>query len=148
MAERRLGIIMHGVTGRMGYNQHLVRSILAIRDQGGIVLKSGDRLVVDPIIVGRDEDKIRRLADKHNIARWTTDLDKALSNADDSVFFDAGTTQMRAELLGRAIDAGKHVYCEKPVSDDLESAVALAKKAKSAGIKHGVVQDKLFLPGL
>ncbi|MBN9346132.1 MAG: Gfo/Idh/MocA family oxidoreductase [Devosia sp.] len=148
MAERRIGIIMHGVTGRMGYNQHLVRSILAIRDQGGLALGNGDRLVVDPIIVGRDEDKIRRLAEKHSIARWTTDLDAALGNAEDTVFFDAGTTQMRAELLSRAIDAGKHVYCEKPVSDDLQSAVALAKKAKAAGIKHGVVQDKLFLPGL
>ena len=109
MAERRLGIIMHGVTGRMGYNQHLVRSILAIREQGGLALGNGDRLVVDPIIVGRDEDKIRRLAEKHGIARWTTDLDKALGNNDDAVFFDAGTTQMRAELLSRAIDAGKHV---------------------------------------
>jgi predicted dehydrogenase len=148
MAERRLGIIMHGVTGRMGYNQHLVRSILAIRDQGGLALKDGDRLVVDPIILGRDEDKIRRLAEKHNIARWGTDLDAALANPGDTIFFDAGTTQMRAELLSRAIDAGKHVYCEKPVSDDLDSAVALAKKAKGAGIKHGVVQDKLFLPGL
>ncbi|MEO7221816.1 MAG: Gfo/Idh/MocA family oxidoreductase, partial [Devosia sp.] len=148
MAERRLGIIMHGVTGRMGYNQHLVRSILAIREQGGIALKNGDRLMVDPIIVGRDADKIRRLADKHRIARWTTDLDAALADPDDAVFFDAGTTQMRAELLSRAIDAGKHVYCEKPVSDDLASAVALAKQAKAAGIKHGVVQDKLFLPGL
>ena len=148
MAERRLGLIMHGVTGRMGYNQHLVRSILAIREQGGVVLSNGDRLVVDPIIVGRDREKIQALAARHNIARWSTDVEAALANPDDTVFFDAGTTQMRATLLGRAIDAGKHVYCEKPVSDDLHSAVALAKKAKSAGIKHGVVQDKLFLPGL
>jgi predicted dehydrogenase len=148
MAERRLGLIMHGVTGRMGYNQHLVRSILAIRQQGGVVLSNGDRLQVDPIIVGRDRDKIQRLAEKHQIARWSTDLEAALSNPDDTVFFDAGTTQMRAGLLGRAIDAGKHVYCEKPVSGDLHTAIALAKKAKSAGIKHGVVQDKLFLPGL
>lgn len=148
MAERRLGLIMHGVTGRMGYNQHLVRSILAIREQGGVLLSNGDRLVVDPIIVGRDRDKIQALATKHNIARWSTDLEAALANPDDTVFFDAGTTQMRATLLGRAIDAGKHVYCEKPVSDDLHSAIALARKAKSAGIKHGVVQDKLFLPGL
>jgi predicted dehydrogenase len=148
MAERRLGLIMHGVTGRMGYNQHLVRSILAIREQGGVTLSNGDRLVVDPIIVGRDRDKIQRLAEKHHIPRWSTDVEAALSNPDDEVFFDAGTTQMRAGLLGRAIDAGKHVYCEKPVSDDLHSATALAKKAKSAGIKHGVVQDKLFLSGL
>src|SRR5688572_23341318 len=148
MAERRLGLIMHGITGRMGYNQHLVRSILAIREQGGLPLKNGDRLMPDPIIVGRDREKIQRLADKHHITRWSTDLEAALANPDDEIFFDAGTTQMRAALLGRAIDAGKHVYCEKPVSDDLHSAVALAKKAKSAGIKHGVVQDKLFLPGL
>ncbi|RYG86985.1 MAG: Gfo/Idh/MocA family oxidoreductase, partial [Alphaproteobacteria bacterium] len=143
MAERRLGLIMHGVTGRMGYNQHLVRSILAIRDQGGLVLANGDRLMPDPIIVGRDREKIQRLADKHHIQRWSTDLDEALANPDDTVFFDAGTTQMRAELLSRAIDAGKHVYCEKPVSDDLDTAIALARKAKAAGIKHGVVQDKL-----
>src|SRR5690606_6222574 len=148
MAERRLGLVMHGVTGRMGYNQHLVRSIVAIRDQGGIVLGNGDRLLPDPILVGRDADKLRRLAERHNIPRWSTDLDAALANPEDEVFFDAGTTRMRAGLLGRAIDAGKHVYCEKPVSDDLDSAVALARKAQAAGIKHGVVQDKLFLPGL
>ncbi|WP_299728042.1 Gfo/Idh/MocA family oxidoreductase [Devosia sp.] len=139
---------MHGVTGRMGYNQHLVRSILAIRDQGGIALANGDRLVIDPIIVGRDGDKIERLAKKHNIARWGTDIDAALANPEDTVFFDAGTTLMRASLLERALDAGKHVYCEKPISDDLDVAVALAKKARSSGLKHGVVQDKLFLPGL
>jgi predicted dehydrogenase len=148
MAEQRIGIIMHGVTGRMGYNQHLVRSILAIRDQGGIALANGDRLVVDPIIVGRDRDKIERLAKKHNIARWGTDLDAALANPDDTVFFDAGTTLMRAGLLEKALAAGKHVYCEKPTSDDLEVAVNLAKTARASGLKHGVVQDKLFLPGL
>ncbi|MHA6299598.1 Gfo/Idh/MocA family protein [Devosia sp. CAU 1758] len=148
MAEQRLGIIMHGVTGRMGYNQHLVRSILAIRDQGGITLKNGDRLVVDPIIVGRDADKIERLAKKHNIARWGSDLDAALANPEDTIFFDAGTTLMRAGLLERALAAGKHVYCEKPTSDDLEIAVNLAKTARASGLKHGVVQDKLFLPGL
>lgn len=148
MAERRIGIIMHGVTGRMGYNQHLVRSILAIRDQGGIALGNGDRLVVDPMIVGRDADKIERLAKKHNIARWGSDLDAALANPDDTVFFDAGTTLMRAGLLEKALAAGKHVYCEKPTSDDLGVAVNLAKTARASGLKHGVVQDKLFLPGL
>ncbi|CAN7462097.1 Gfo/Idh/MocA family protein [Devosia sp. LjRoot3] len=148
MAEKRIGIIMHGVTGRMGYNQHLVRSILAIRDQGGIALANGDRLVVDPIIVGRDADKIERLAKKHNIARWGSDLDAALANPDDTIFFDAGTTLMRAGLLEKALAAGKHVYCEKPTSDDLEVAVNLAKTARASGLKHGVVQDKLFLPGL
>jgi predicted dehydrogenase len=148
MAERRLGLIMHGITGRMGYNQHLVRSICAIRDQGGVALSNGDRLVLDPILVGRDGDKISRIAQKHGIARWSTDLDAALQNPEDTVFFDAGTTLMRAGLIEKAIDAGKHVYCEKPISDDLEVAVALAKKARSSGVKHGVVQDKLFLPGL
>jgi predicted dehydrogenase len=144
----RIGIIMHGVTGRMGYNQHLVRSILAIRDQGGIELASGRRAQVDPIIVGRSADKIEALARKHGIARWSADLDAALANPDDTVFFDAGTTLMRADLLSRALDAGKHVYCEKPISDDLETALALARKARRSGLKHGVVQDKLFLPGL
>jgi predicted dehydrogenase len=148
MAEQRLGLIMHGITGRMGYNQHLVRSILAIRDQGGLVLANGDRLMPDPIIVGRDADKLERIAKRHNIERWTTDVGAALGNKNDTVFFDAGTTQMRATLIGKALDAGKHVYCEKPVSDDLHTAVALAKKAKASGLKHGVVQDKLFLPGL
>ena len=148
MAERRLGIIMHGVTGRMGYNQHLVRSILAIRDQGGLALANGDRLVVDPIIVGRNADKIAALASKHGIARWSADLDAALANPDDTIFFDAGTTLMRAGLLEKALAAGKHVYCEKPTSDDLDVAVNLARTARASGLKHGVVQDKLFLPGL
>ncbi|HEY8576720.1 MAG TPA: Gfo/Idh/MocA family oxidoreductase [Devosia sp.] len=148
MADQRLGLIMHGVTGRMGYNQHLVRSILAIRDQGGVVLSNGDRLVVDPIIVGRDAEKIERLAKKHDIKRWSSDLDAALSNPEDTVFFDAGTTLMRASLLEKALAAGKHVYCEKPTSDSLEVALNLAKTARASGLKHGVVQDKLFLPGL
>jgi predicted dehydrogenase len=144
----RLGIILHGVTGRMGYNQHLVRSILAIRDQGGVTLKSGERLEIDPIIVGRNRDKMEQLAKRHNIARWSTDLDAALADPNDQIFFDAGTTLMRAELIGKALDAGKHVYCEKPISDDFRTAVKLARKARSSGLKHGVVQDKLFLPGL
>jgi len=148
MAEQRLGLIMHGVTGRMGYNQHLVRSILAIREQGGVTLSNGDRLMVDPIVVGRDRDKIEALAKKHAIARWSTDLDAALANPEDTVFFDAGTTLMRAGLLEKALAAGKHVYCEKPTSDDLEVAVKLARTARASGLKHGVVQDKLFLPGL
>ncbi|AWM28925.1 Gfo/Idh/MocA family protein [Sinorhizobium fredii] len=144
----RLGIILHGVTGRMGYNQHLVRSILAIRDQGGLTLKSGERLEIDPIIVGRNREKMEQLAKRHNIVRWSTDLDAALADPKDQIFFDAGTTLMRAELIGKALDAGKHVYCEKPISDDLKTAVKLARKARASGLKHGVVQDKLFLPGL
>ncbi len=148
MAQRRVGIIMHGITGRMGYNQHLVRSILAIRDQGGIALSNGDRLEVDPILVGRSLDKVKRIAEKHGVARYTDDLEGALANPDDEIFFDAGATKVRAGLLEKALAAGKHIYCEKPTSDDLDIAVDIAKKAQASGLKHGVVQDKLFLPGL
>ena len=110
MAEKRLGIIMHGVTGRMGTNQHLIRSILAIREQGGVVLSNGDRVMPDPILVGRNADKVARLADAHGLERWTTDLDKALADPDDTLFFDAASTQLRAELLKTAMDAGKAIY--------------------------------------
>lgn len=145
---QRIGVIMHGITGRMGYNQHLVRSVLAIRDQGGVTLKSGEKVMLDPILVGRNGSKIEEIARKHNVARWTTDIDSALANPDDTLFFDAGTTQVRGSLLTKAIKAGKNVYCEKPISDNVEEAMVVAKLAESAGIKHGVVQDKLFLPGL
>jgi predicted dehydrogenase len=148
MSVKRLGIIMYGVTGRMGTNQHLVRSIMAIRAQGGVALANGDRVMPDPILVGRDAAKVGALARQHGLERWTTDLDAALKNKDDELFFDAASTQLRADLLTKAIDHGKHIYCEKPVADDLAKAVAVAKKAKAKGIKHGVVQDKLFLPGL
>ena len=148
MATRRLGIIMHGVTGRMGLNQHLIRSIIAIRKQGGVPLKNGDRVMPDPILVGRNADKVAALAREHGLERSTADLDKALENPNDTVFFDAATTQMRADLLTRAIEAGKDVYAEKPVADSLDKAVALVKLARGKKIKHGIVQDKLFLPGL
>ena len=148
MAERRLGIVMNGVTGRMGMNQHLIRSIAAIRAEGGIPLRSGDRLMPDPILVGRNPERLAALARAHAVTRWTTDLDAALADPKDELFFDAATTQLRAQLLTRAIEAGKHVYCEKPTADNLADAVAVARLAKQRGIKHGVVQDKLFLPGL
>jgi predicted dehydrogenase len=148
MTTERLGIVMHGVTGRMGLNQHLVRSMLAIRKQGGVALPNGDRVMPDPILVGRNETKVATLARDHGIERWTIDLAAALANPNDTLFFDAATTQMRADLLARAIEAGKSVYCEKPVSDTLDKAIAVAKAAKARGLKNGVVQDKLFLPGL
>src|SRR6478736_3542717 len=148
MATTRLGIIMHGVTGRMGYNQHLVRSICAIRDQGGVLLRNGDRVMPDPILVGRNAEKIAGIAKKHGIARMTTDLDAALGAPEDVVFFDAGSTQMRAGLLERAIRAGKHVYCEKPAADSVAAALAAVELAAARGVKTGVVQDKLYLPGL
>ncbi len=143
---------MHGVTGRMGTNQHLIRSICAIRAEGGVLLSNGDRVMPDPILIGRNAEKIEALAQQHGIARWGTDLDAALANPDDTVFFDAGTTQMRPQLLAKAIRAGKHVYCEKPIATNLNEAVEIARLAEQArkdhGIKNGAVQDKLFLPGL
>ncbi|WP_337270503.1 Gfo/Idh/MocA family protein [Oryzifoliimicrobium ureilyticus] len=145
---KRLGIIMHGITGRMGLNQHLIRSIVALRAQGGLQLASGERVMPDPILVGRNAARLEELAKTYGLERWTTDLDAALANPDDIIFFDAATTQMRTTLLSKALDAGKHIYCEKPISDDLDAAVALARKAKVSGLKNGVVQDKLFLPGL
>src|SRR3954465_14395885 len=116
MSERRIGIIMHGVTGRMGMNQHLIRSILAIRKQGGVALKDGTRLMPDPLLVGRNAGKVQALARQHGIERWSRDLDDALKSKDDSIFFDAASTQLRPRLLRRAISLGKHVYCEKPVA--------------------------------
>jgi predicted dehydrogenase len=148
MTTKRIGIIMHGVTGRMGTNQHLVRSILEIRKQGGVALADGTRLVPDPILVGRDAEKLRALAQSFGVERWTTDLDTALKEPGDEIFFDAATTQLRASLLQRAIAAKKHVYCEKPVATTTAEALELYRTAKSSGIKHGVVQDKLWLPGL
>jgi predicted dehydrogenase len=147
MAERRLGVIMHGVTGRMGTNQHLLRSILALRAEGGVRLRNGDRIVPDPILVGRNEEKVRHLAEAHGLERWSTDLEAALGNREDEVFFDAGTTRLRHEFVCRAIAAGKHVYCEKPVADTLARALDLHRRAEAAGIAHGVVQDKIYLPG-
>jgi predicted dehydrogenase len=148
MTTQRLGVIMNGVTGRMGLNQHLIRSIVAIREQGGVRLSNGERVMPDPILVGRDASKVEALAKRFALERWTTDLDAALSEKKDSVFFDAATTQARPGLLTRAFNAGKHVYCEKPTATNLEEAIAIVKLGNSKGLKHGVVQDKLFLPGL
>ena len=141
MSERRIGIIMHGVTGRMGMNQHLVRSILEIRKQGGVALKDGTRLMPDPVLVGRNTAKLEELAKKHGVERWTTDLDQALANEKDEIFFDAASTQLRPRLLKRAIAAGKHVYCEKPLATSLAESMDLYKAAKKARVKHGVVQE-------
>lgn len=148
MAQQRIGIIMNGVTGRMGTNQHLARSIVAIRKQGGIALPNGDMLYPDPILVGRNAQKLQALAQTYQIERWSTDLAACLANPADTVYFDAQTTSHRAECLRQAIAAGKHVYCEKPVADNLAITLEITRLAEAAGIKHGVVQDKLFLPGL
>ena len=148
MAEQRLGVIMNGVTGRMGTNQHLARSVMAIRREGGVLLADGTRVIPDPILVGRSAGKLRRLAAEHGVERWTTDLDEALRNPDDAVFFDAASTRLRPAVLKRAIAAKKHIYCEKPVATSLGQALGLCRAAKHAGVRHGVVQDKLWLPGL
>ena len=148
VSTREIGIIMHGVTGRMGYNQHLVRSIVAIREQGGVALPNGDRMMPNPILVGRNVEKVRELAHRHGITRVANDVETALANPEDTIFFDAGSTQMRAALLSRAIEAGKHIYCEKPLSETLEQSLSLARLAHAHGVKSGVVQDKLYLPGL
>ena len=148
MAVKTIGIIMNGVTGRMGMNQHLIRSIVAIRAQGGVALPDGSFLMPDPILVGRDEARLRALADRHGIQRVGTDLEKALANRDDTIYFDATLTSLRANNVRRAIAAGKHVYCEKPLAISMDEALDLARLADAAGVKHGVVQDKLFLPGI
>ena len=146
--EKRVGVIMNGVTGRMGTNQHLIRSILAIREQGGAPLSNGDVIVPDPILVGRNEGKLARLAAAHGVDRYTTDLDSVLSDDSAPIYFDSAKTELRTSGVGKAIEAGKSIYCEKPTATTLADAIALAKKADDAGVKHGVVQDKLWLPGL
>ncbi len=148
MTVRTVGIIMNGVTGRMGTNQHLIRSIAAIRKQGGVLLPGGDVIMPHPILVGRNENKLRALADAHGIERWSTDLSACLANPEDEIYFDAQATTLRAESLRTAIQAGKHIYCEKPIASNSATALELARLARRAGVKNGVVQDKLFLPGL
>ena len=148
MAKQRIGIIMNGVTGRMGSNQHLVRSILAIRSEGGLMMANGNKLIPDPILVGRSETKLRALAESHGVARWSTNLAECLADPDDPVYFDAQTTSQRAPALHAAIEAGKHIYCEKPLAATLTEAMDLVRLAEKASVKCGVVQDKLFLPGL
>src|SRR6195952_4176086 len=148
MATKTVGIILNGVTGRRGLNQHLVRSILAIRQQGGVTLADGSRLVPDPILVGRNAAKLEQIAKEHNVARWTTDLAAALADPNDTLYFDAQLTTLRVASVEAAIAAGKHVYCEKPLAVDSAAALRLAALANAAGVKHGIVQDKLFLPGI
>ena len=148
MQTLRVGIIMNGVTGRLGTNQHLVRSLTAIRAQGGVPLGGGRVAMPDPILVGRNADKLRALAEAHGVTRWTTDLDAALANRDDAVYFDSASTGLRPSLIRKAIAAGKHIYTEKPVAPTVTEALELYRLAQAAGVRHGVVQDKLWLPGL
>jgi len=148
MTRHTVGIIMNGVTGRMGTNQHLVRSILAIRAAGGVRIDDDTVIWPEPVLVGRNEAKLRALAEAHGGLRWTTDLDACLRDPDLTVYFDAQITSGRAPAVRAAIAAGKHIYCEKPIAEDLATALELYRLAKGAGVKHGVVQDKLWLSGL
>lgn len=148
MTIRRVGIIMNGVTGRMGTNQHLLRSIVAIRDQGGIRVEPDLVLVPDPILTGRNVEKLEALAQRAGINRYTTDLDAALRNPEDEIFFDASGTLQRAEFVERAVRAGKSIYCEKPTAVETCEALRLARLCEAARLKNGVVQDKLWLSGI
>ncbi|MGI8332602.1 Gfo/Idh/MocA family protein [Actinomadura scrupuli] len=148
MARRSIGIVMNGVTGRMGYRQHLLRSILAIREQGGLPAADGTVLWPEPVLVGRSEARLRAIADRHGLTEWSTDLGEALARPGTEIYFDAQITGAREPAIRAAIAAGKHVYTEKPLAGGLAAAVELARLADGAEIKHGVVQDKLFLPGL
>jgi len=144
----KVGIIMNGVTGRMGTNQHLMRSIVEIIKQGGVPIGPTEFIMPDPILVGRNEVKLKKLSEISGVEKWTTDLDSVINDPLYQVYFDAQTTGKRAEAVKKAARAGKHVYCEKPVATNTESAMELYRVCEEAGVKHGVVQDKLWLPGL
>jgi predicted dehydrogenase len=144
----RVGIIMNGVTGRMGTNQHLMRSIVEIIKQGGVKISPAEFIMPDPILVGRDKIKLQNLSRQSGIGKWTTDLDEELKNPDYQIYFDAQTTGRRVEAIKRAVMAGKHIYAEKPVASTTHEALELYRVCEEAGVKHGVVQDKLWLPGL
>jgi predicted dehydrogenase len=146
MPRKTLTIAMNGVTGRMGYNQHLVRSLLAIRAEGGYTLTDGTTVWPEPVLVGRNTGRLKAIGERHDLDHYTTDIDEALGCAD--IYFDAQLTSLRVPAVERAIAAGKHIYIEKPAAPTTEEALRLARLARDAGVKHGVVQDKIFLPGL
>ena len=152
MAEQtkihKVGVIMHGVTGRMGTNQHLMRSIVPIIEQGGVRISDKETIMPDPVLVGRNPVKLRNRANQSGIAKWTTDPEEVLADSHYQIYFDALTTNLRAKYVRRAIDAGKHIYVEKPSATTVKEAYELYSLAEDAGIKHGVVQDKLWLPGI
>jgi len=148
MIEHRIGIIMNGVTGRMGTNQHLMRSIAEIIKQGGVKIAGGESIMPDPILVGRNAAKLEKLCQMSGAKRMTTKLDEALADKNNVIYFDAQITGQRADAVKKAIEAGKHIYCEKPIATDTNTALELADLCKKAGVKNGVVQDKLWLPGI
>ena len=148
MKTHTVGIIMNGVTGRMGTNQHLVRSILEIRKQGGVKIGADATILPDPILVGRNENKLRALSEAHGGLKFSTDLDALLKSPEYTIYFDAQTTLLRFEAVKKAVAAGKHIYCEKPIAMSSREAMELYRLAEAAGVKHGAVQDKLWLPGI
>jgi len=148
MEEHKIGIIMNGVTGRMGTNQHLLRSIAAIIKQGGVKISEEETIMPDPILVGRNTGKLEKLCELSGVKRMTTDLDEALADKNNIIYFDAQVTGRRADAVKQAVKAGKHIYCEKPVATDTKTAMELYNLCKNAGLKNGVVQDKLWLPGI
>ena len=148
MKEHKIGIIMNGVTGRMGTNQHLLRSIVAIRDQGGVKISPDEVIMPDPILVGRNANKLAKLCERSGVKNMTTNVEEALADPYNQIYFDAQITGRRHAAVKRAIELGKHVYCEKPTGVDTQQALELYHLAKAKGVKQGVVQDKLWLPGL
>ena len=148
VTTHKTGIIMNGVTGRMGTNQHLMRSLVAIIKQGGVKISDTDLIMPEPVLVGRNPAKLDRLARMSGVTKVTTNLDEALADSRNVIYFDTQTTPRRFDAVSKAIAAGKHVYCEKPSAHTAAAAYELYRLAKEAGVKHGVVQDKLWLPGL
>jgi predicted dehydrogenase len=148
MKEHKVGIIMNGVTGRMGTNQHLLRSIAEIIKQGGVKIGPGEIIMPDPILIGRDENKLKKLCAITGITKMNTDLDIALADPGNIIYFDAQTTGRRADAVRKAVKAGKHIYCEKPIAVSTAVALELYDLCTKAGLKNGVVQDKLWLPGI
>ena len=147
MTARAIGIVIEGATGRLGTTQHL-RALMAIRAEGGLPLANGDRLMPAPVLLGRNPQKLAALAAAHGGLKWSTERDACLGDPDTAIYFDASATGGRPERAAAAIDAGKHVFLEKPIAETLPEALSLARRAQHAGLRHGVVQDKLFLPGL
>lgn len=147
MPTRTIGIVIDGATGRLGTTQHL-RALLAIAGEGGLRLANGDRLAPQPLLLGRNAEKLATLAGRSGGLRWSTDRDACLADPAIEIYFDASATGGRPERARAAFAKGKHVYLEKPIAENLEDALSLARAAERAERKGGVVQDKLFLPGL
>lgn len=148
MAQRSIGIILNGITGRMGLNQHLRRSLWPIIQQGGVRVSDSETILPHLLLVGRKAGKLETISREFGGLPFTADLNAALAREEFPIYFDAQTTDQRAEAIRKALAAGKHIYCEKPLATDLPEALQLCDLAARAGVKHGIVQDKLWLPGL